>query len=480
MQEKMTLCEMSRLIRNKERSPREVLQETLATIRKEDGVIHAFLCLSEEKALQRAKELEDRMMRGEKVGSLVGLPVAIKDNCCTKGITTTCGSRMLLDFVPDYTATAVERLENAGAIVVGKTNMDEFAMGSTTETSAFGVTRNPRDVARVPGGSSGGSAAAVASGEVLGAIGSDTGGSIRQPASHCGVVGIKPTYGRVSRRGLIAYASSLDQIGPVAGNVSDCTMLLDALCGWDAGDSTSVKMPEQTSFFASLSEGVKGLRIGIPREWLESQLEAGVYQSVLLAAQTLETQGAVVELCSLPEMEYAVPAYYVIACGEAASNLARFDGIRYGHRTTSYENLQEMYCKTRSEGFGTEVKRRILCGNFMLSAGYYDAYYRRAMQTRRRISASFAKAFATYDVLLAPVAPTTAPLLGESLSTPLKMYEQDAFTVAASLAGLPAMSVPCGFSTVSGVDLPVGIQLIGDLWQERKMLRVACAIERRG
>lgn len=471
---KTSVVDLSQRIRRRELSPTEAVTETFAAIRLREPQLHAFISLAEEQAFARARDVEHQMASGGKLGVLAGVPVAIKDNCCTKGIVTTCGSRMLEDFVPTYSAVAVERLEAAGAIVVGKTNMDEFAMGSTTETSVFGATKNPWDLSRVPGGSSGGSAAAVAAGLVPCALGSDTGGSIRLPAAHCGVVGIKPTYGRVSRRGLIAYASSLDQIGPIAGDVRDCATLLEVLSGWDAGDSTSVKREDSTTFTASLKQEIAGLRVGIPREWLEAQLEESVRQGVLLAASYLEAQGARVELFSLKDMEYAVPAYYVIACGEAASNLARYDGIRYGFRANEFENLQELYCRTRSGGFGAEVKRRILCGNFVLSAGFYDAYYRKALQARAKMQLSFDRAFASFDILLSPVAPTTAPLLGESLRSPMDMYLQDVFTVAVNLAGLPAMSVPC---TPQGASLPVGVQLIANRWQEETLLRAGYALE---
>ena len=375
--------------------------------------------------------------------------------------------------MPQYNAEVIDRLEKAGLVIIGKTNMDEFAMGSTTETSAYGITRNPWNLEHVPGGSSGGSCAAVAAGEAYLALGSDTGGSIRQPSSFCGVTGIKPTYGTVSRYGLIAYGSSLDQIGPIAKDVTDCATILETITSYDKKDSTSVKR-EETDFTSALVDDVKGMKIGIPRDYLGEGLDPEVKEAILAAAKTLEEKGAIVEEFDLSLVEYAIPAYYVIAAAEASSNLARFDGVKYGYRTKEYEGLHNMYKKSRSEGFGPEVKRRIMLGSFVLSSGYYDAYYLKALRTKALIKQAFDKAFATYDVILGPAAPTTAPKLGESLSDPLKMYLGDVYTVSVNLAGLPGISVPCG---VDSKGLPIGLQLIGDCFKEKNIIRAAYSFE---
>ena len=401
------------------------------------------------------------------------MPVAIKDNMCTKGLLTTCSSKILYNFVPTYTAEAILNLEKAGAVILGKTNMDEFAMGSTTETSAYGVTKNPWNTGHVPGGSSGGSCAAVAAEECSYALGSDTGGSIRQPSSFCGVTGIKPTYGTVSRYGLIAYGSSLDQIGPIAKDVTDCATILEAIASHDVKDSTSVQR-EDYDFTAALVDDVRGMKIGIPRDYFGDGLDPEVKAAVLGAAKKLEEKGAIVEEFDLSLVEYAIPAYYVIACAEASSNLARFDGVKYGYRTEQYDGLHNMYKKTRSEGFGAEAKRRIMLGSFVLSSGYYDAYYLKALRTKALIKQAFDKAFEKYDVILGPAAPTTAPKLGESLSDPLKMYLGDIYTISVNLAGLPGITLPCG-TDQSG--LPIGLQLIGDCFAEKKIIRAAYAYE---
>ena len=401
------------------------------------------------------------------------MPVAIKDNMCTKGLLTTCSSKILYNFVPTYTAEAVLNLEKAGAVILGKTNMDEFAMGSTTETSAYGVTKNPWNTGHVPGGSSGGSCAAVAAEECSYALGSDTGGSIRQPSSFCGVTGIKPTYGTVSRYGLIAYGSSLDQIGPIAKDVTDCATILEAIASHDVKDSTSVQR-EDYDFTTALVDDVRGMKIGIPRDYFGDGLDPEVKAAVLGAAKKLEEKGAIVEEFDLSLVEYAIPAYYVIACAEASSNLARFDGVKYGYRTEQYDGLHNMYKKTRSEGFGAEAKRRIMLGSFVLSSGYYDAYYLKALRTKALIKQAFDKAFEKYDVILGPAAPTTAPKLGESLSDPLKMYLGDIYTISVNLAGLPGITLPCG-TDQSG--LPIGLQLIGDCFAEKKIIRAAYAYE---
>ena len=411
-------------------------------------------------------------------GPLAGVPVAIKDNMCTEGVLTTCSSRILGNFIPTFTAEAVKNLEKAGAVMIGKTNMDEFAMGSTTETSAYGVTRNPWNTEHVPGGSSGGSAAAVAAEECFFALGSDTGGSIRQPASFCGVVGMKPTYGTVSRYGLIAYGSSLDQIGPLTKDVTDCATVMEAIASHDTKDSTSIDraaIGKDTDFTSALIEDVKGMKIGIPRDYFGDGLDSEVKEAVLAAAKALEAKGAIVEEFDLSLVEYAIPTYYTIAAAEASSNLERFDGIKYGYRTSEYEGLHNMYKRTRSEGFGPEVKRRIMLGSFVLSSGYYDAYYLKALRVKAMIRKAFDDAFSKYDLILGPVAPTTAPKLGESLSDPLKMYLGDIYTISVNLAGLPGISVPCG---VDSQGLPIGMQLLADSFEEKKLIQAAYTYEK--
>ncbi len=469
----MTALELGRKIKDKEVTAVEAAEASLAQIRKVEGTVHAYVTVDEEGALLRAKQAQEKIEAGELAGPLAGVPVAVKDNICTKGMRTTCSSRMLENFVPTYSADAAERLTDAGAVILGKTNMDEFAMGSTTETSAFGVTRNPWNPEHVPGGSSGGSCAAVAAGECFLALGSDTGGSIRQPSSFCGVTGIKPTYGTVSRYGLIAYGSSLDQIGPVGRDVADCAALLEVLAAHDCRDSTSVARKD-TDFTAALADDVKGMRIGIPADYLGEGLDAGVRRAVLEAAQVLKERGAVVEQFDLSLVEYAIPAYYVIASAEASSNLSRFDGVKYGYRCEDAEGLHHMYKKTRSEGFGPEVKRRIMLGSFVLSSGYYDAYYLKALRTKALIKKAFDEAFAKYDVILGPAAPYTAPRLGESLSDPIQMYLGDIYTISVNLAGLPGMTVPCGMDAKG---LPIGLQLIGDCFKEKNILRAGYAFE---
>lgn len=470
---KMTALELGRKIRSGDITVPEATQAVLERIRTQEPAIHAYVTVDEEGALKRAAQVQARVQDRTLVSPLAGVPVAVKDNLCTKGLRTTCGSNILYNFAPTYTAEAVLNLEKAGAVVLGKTNMDEFAMGSTTETSAFGVTRNPRNTDHVPGGSSGGSCAAVAAGECFYALGSDTGGSIRQPSAFCGVTGIKPTYGTVSRYGLIAYGSSLDQVGPVAKNVSDCAAVLEAIASYDKKDSTSIPRKD-LDFTSALVDDVKGMKIGIPRDYLGEGLDHEVREGVMRAAGVLKDRGAVVEEFDLSLVEYAIPAYYVIASAEASSNLSRFDGVKYGLRAKEYEGLHQMYKKSRSEGFGPEVKRRIMLGSFVLSSGYYDAYYLKALRTKALIKQAFDKAFRDYDVILGPAAPTTAPKLGESLKDPLKMYLGDIYTVSVNLAGIPAMTVPCG--TDSG-GLPIGLQLMGDCFQEKKIIRAAYTFE---
>ena len=470
---KMTALELGRKIRSGDITVPEATQAVLERIRTQEPAIHAYVTVDEEGALKRAAQVQARIQDRTLVSPLAGVPVAVKDNLCTKGLRTTCGSNILYNFAPTYTAEAVLNLEKAGAVVLGKTNMDEFAMGSTTETSAFGATKNPWNPEHVPGGSSGGSCGAVAANECFYALGSDTGGSIRQPSAFCGVTGIKPTYGTVSRYGLIAYGSSLDQVGPVAKNVSDCAAVLEAIASYDKKDSTSIPRKD-LDFTSALVDDVKGMKIGIPRDYLGEGLDHEVREGVMRAAGVLKDRGAVVEEFDLSLVEYAIPAYYVIASAEASSNLSRFDGVKYGLRAKEYEGLHQMYKKSRSEGFGPEVKRRIMLGSFVLSSGYYDAYYLKALRTKALIKQAFDKAFRDYDVILGPAAPTTAPKLGESLKDPLKMYLGDIYTVSVNLAGIPAMTVPCG--TDSG-GLPIGLQLMGDCFQEKKIIRAAYTFE---
>lgn len=469
----LTAVELGRKIKEKEVTVEEAVTAALDAIEKREAQVHSFVTVDREGALKRAKEVQAKIDAGELTGPLAGVPVAIKDNMCTKGLLTTCSSKILYNFVPTYTAEAVLNLEKAGAVILGKTNMDEFAMGSTTETSAYGVTKNPWNTGHVPGGSSGGSCAAVAAEECSYALGSDTGGSIRQPSSFCGVTGIKPTYGTVSRYGLIAYGSSLDQIGPIAKDVTDCATILEEIASHDVKDSTSVQR-EDYDFTSALVDDVRGMKIGIPRDYFGDGLDPEVKVAVLGAAKKLEEKGAIVEEFDLSLVEYAIPAYYVIACAEASSNLARFDGVKYGYRTEQYDGLHNMYKKTRSEGFGAEAKRRIMLGSFVLSSGYYDAYYLKALRTKALIKQAFDKAFEKYDVILGPAAPTTAPKLGASLSDPLKMYLGDIYTISVNLAGLPGITLPCG-TDQSG--LPIGLQLIGDCFAEKKIIRAAYAYE---
>ena len=469
----LTAVELGKKIKAKEITVVDAVKASLEQIKKLEPVVHAYVTVDEEGALKRAEEVQRLIDDGTLTGPLAGVPVAIKDNMCTKDLLTTCSSKILYNFVPTFSAEAVINLEKAGAVILGKTNMDEFAMGSTTETSAYGVTRNPWDPEHVPGGSSGGSCAAVAAEECFFALGSDTGGSIRQPSSFCGVTGIKPTYGTVSRYGLIAYGSSLDQIGPIARDVTDCATILETISSYDKKDSTSIPR-EDMDFTSALVDDVKGMRIGIPRDYLGEGLDEEVKEAILKAAKVLEDKGAIVEEFDLGLVKYAIPAYYVIASAEASSNLSRFDGVKYGLRAKEYEGLHEMYKKSRSEGFGEEVKRRIMLGSFVLSSGYYDAYYLKALRTKALIKKEFDKAFEKYDVILGPAAPSTAPKLGESLSDPLKMYLGDIYTISVNLAGLPGMTVPCGKDSAG---LPIGLQLIGDCFQEKKIIRAGYAFE---
>ena len=485
----LSAVELGRLIKEGRATAVEAMQAVLEQIDKSEELYNCYVTVDREKALKKAAEVQHKIESGELSGPLAGVPVAVKDNLCTEGMTTTCSSRILGNFIPAYSAEAVLKLEQAGAVMIGKTNMDEFAMGSTTETSAFGPTRNPRGPEHVPGGSSGGSAAAVAAGECFFALGSDTGGSIRQPASHCGVVGMKPTYGTVSRYGLVAYGSSLDQIGPLCKTVEDCAVVLETIAGpvytdrKTVSDSTLI-VREDTDFTSALKKDVKGMRIGIPKAYIPEAgnnektgtggLSPEVRGAVLKAAELLEANGAVVETFDLGLVDYAIPAYYTIAAAEASSNLERFDGIKYGCRDENAQELHQMYKETRSRGFGDEVKRRIMLGSFVLSSGYYDAYYLKALRVKAMIKKAFDEAFEKYDCILGPVAPTTAPKLGESLTDPIQMYLGDIYTISVNLAGLPAISVPCG---TDGSGLPIGLQLIGDCFQEKKLLQIAYTYE---
>ena len=470
----LTALELGKKIQAGEVTAPEAAAAALRRIREMEPSIHAYVTVDEEGAMAQAETVQREIEAGRLSGPLAGVPVAIKDNICTEGLRTTCSSKILEHFVPAYTAQAAEQLKKAGAVILGKTNMDEFAMGSTTETSAFGPTRNPWNTDHVPGGSSGGSCAAVAAKEWFYALGSETGGSIRQPSSFCGVTGIKPTYGTVSRWGLIAYGSSLDQIGPIAKDVADCAAILEVIAGRDVKDATSMER-QDTDFTAALTKDVRGMRIGIPASYFGEGLDPEVAGAVKEAARVLADAGAVVEEFDLGLVDYAIPAYYVIASAEASSNLSRFDGVKYGFRAADYEGLHDMYKKTRSQGFGPEVKRRIMLGSFVLSSGYYDAYYLKALRTKALIKREFDKAFASYDCILAPAAPSTAPRLGESLQDPLKMYLGDIYTISVNLAGLPGMTVPCGKDSKG---LPIGLQLIGDCFKEKHIIRAAYTFER--
>ena len=467
---KHSAVELQDLIKKKEVSIEELTAESYKRISKVDGEVQAFLALNEEQATAQAKEMDQ--VPFEERGPLFGMPIGVKDNIVTEGIETTCASKILEGFNPIYDATVVHKLRNAGLVTIGKLNMDEFAMGSSNENSAFKNTRNPWNLNHVPGGSSGGSAAAVAAGEVPFSLGSDTGGSIRQPASFCGVVGMKPTYGRVSRFGLVAFASSLDQIGPVTRNVEDNAFLLEAISGLDANDSTSADV-EVPSFTKSLTGDIKGLRIAVPKEYLGQGVGEASKQSVLDALKVLESLGATWEEVSLPHSKYALAAYYLLSSSEASSNLARFDGIRYGFRADNVENLMELYKETRAQGFGNEVKRRIMLGTYSLSAGSYDAYYKKAQQVRTLIKQDFDNVFDKYDVIIGPTTPTPAFKIGENVKDPLTMYANDILTIPVNLAGVPGISIPCGFSD----GLPLGLQIIGKYFDEATIYRVAHAYE---
>jgi len=472
-----TIYEASEMLRQGALTSSELTESLLAQADRADSRVKAYLRLTPDLALAQAEQADARFADWRSKGGdapprLMGIPLAVKDVLCTRGVPTTCGSRILENFVPPYDAAAVENLAAQGAVMLGKTNLDEFAMGSSTENSAYFATHNPWDLGRVPGGSSGGSAAAVAAGMALGALGTDTGGSVRQPASLCGVVGLKPTYGRVSRWGLIAFASSLDQIGPLAKDVRDCAILLQALAGHDSRDSTSVQVPVP-DYSAGLTGDIRGLRIGVPVEYFIEGIQPGVERAVRDALSTLEDLGAQVEEISLPHTKYALPVYYLIAPAEASANLARYDGVKYGFSAPDAQNVWDMIRKTRGQGFGAEVKRRIMLGTYALSAGYYGAYYLRAQKVRALIKRDFDRVFETVDVLACPTSPTVAFRLGERIEDPLQMYLSDIFTLACSLAGICGISVPCGFSD----GLPVGLQIMGNVFDEPAILRVAHAYE---
>ena len=469
----LTIQEAHELLRKKEISSQDLTQAILDRINAVDEAVGAYITVDGEMAMAQAKIADKEISKGN-IRPLTGIPIALKDLICTKGLLTTCGSKILDNFIPPYDATVVKKLRKENAIIVGKLNMDEFAMGSSNEYSGFKLTRNPWDLTRIPGGSSGGAAAAIAADMCVGALGSDTGGSIRQPASHCGVVGLKPTYGRVSRFGLVAFASSLDQIGPITKNVTDSAILMNIISAYDASDSTSVPedVPDYTSF---LENGLKGMVAGIPKEYTETQgLDPDVSTAVENAVRKIRDLGAECVEISLPHSEYVVAAYYIIAPSEASSNLARYDGVKYGYRDKEKTYLMDMYKSTRSKGFGPEVQRRILLGTYSLSAGYYDAYYRKASQVRTLIIDDFKKAFTTCDVILSPVAPTPAFKIGEKVDDPLTMYLSDIFTLSANLAGIPGISVPCGFSSEG---LPVGFQIMARHFDEGKLLKVAYNFE---
>ncbi len=465
---KKSLKELSDLVKSKEVKPSEILHSFIERKNQVEPKIKAYITDLEEQALEEAKKRDEEITQLENIPDLFGLPIAIKDNILTKNIRTTCASKMLENFIPVYNATVIDKLGKQGFIITGKTNLDEFAMGSSTENSAFFPTRNPWDLERVPGGSSGGSAAVVAAGIVPTSLGSDTGGSIRQPAAFCGVVGLKPTYGRVSRYGLVAFASSLDQIGPFGRTVEDVAMLMNVISGRDEKDSTSrdISVP---NFLECLNKDVKNLKIGIPKEFFTTDLNPEMKDIILNAVKQLEKEGMIVEEISLPYTKYAIETYYIIAPSEASSNLARFDGVRYGYRTKNYSDLEEMYSKSRDEGFGPEVKRRIMIGTYALSSGYYDAYYLKAQKVRTLIYQDFMNAFKNVDVIITPTTPDVAFKLGEKSQDPIQMYLSDIFTVSVNMATVPALSIPCGFKD----NLPVGMQIIGKPYDEETILKVA-------
>jgi len=468
----LTLHDAGEKLRKHELSSQELTLAAFQRIGETDDKIHAYITLCRDGALEQAKQADERLKRGGNTPPLLGIPIAVKDNFLTRGLRTTCASKILGDFMPPYDATAISRIRAAGAVITGKTNLDEFAMGSSAENSAFFPTRNPWDGERVPGGSSGGSAAAVAADQCIAALGTDTGGSIRQPAAFCGVVGLKPAYGRVSRYGIIAFASSMDQVGPLTKDVRDCALMLEAIAGHDPADSTSADRPVPR-YSEALTGDVKGLRLGVPKEYFITGIAPEVERAVRDAIRLLEKNGAVVEEISLPHTEYAVAVYYIVATAETSSNLARYDGMRFGHRAGG-KDLLETYMLSREEGFGPEVKRRIMLGTYALSAGYYDAYYLKAQRVRALIKQDFDEAFQRCDAIVTPTAPTTAFKIGEKIADPLQMYLSDIYTISVNLAGLPALSLPCGFD---GDGMPIGLQIIGKHFDEATVLRLAHAYE---
>ena len=470
----LTAHEIRDMIKEKKISSKEVTQSALDRIAQVEDKVESFVTVLADEALAQAETVDKKIAAGEDAGPLAGVPMALKDNMCTKDILTTCSSKMLYNFKPPYNATVTDKLADAGTVLLGKVNMDEFAMGSSTENSYFKKTKNPYDITKVPGGSSGGSAACVAADEAYFSLGSDTGGSIRQPASLCGCVGMKPTYGSVSRFGLIAFASSLDQIGPLAKDVTDCAMVLNQIAGYDPKDSTSVNVAHP-DFEKALTGDVKGLKIGVPQEYFGAGISAETAAAVNAALSNMKSVGAECSDMSLPLNEYALPAYYMISSAEASSNLARFDGVKYGFRAEKFDDLVDLYRQTRSEGFGAEVKRRIMIGTYALSSGYYDAYYKKAQQVRTMIMNDFAKAFETYDVLITPASPTTAFGIGEKTSDPIQMYMADICTVSVNIGGLPAIVIPCGYDAAG---LPIGIQIIGKPFDEATVLNTAYALEK--
>ncbi|MBI2987474.1 MAG: Asp-tRNA(Asn)/Glu-tRNA(Gln) amidotransferase subunit GatA [Deltaproteobacteria bacterium] len=468
----LTLHELHGKLKKREVSSVEVTESVFRRISATEDKLHSYITLCRDKAIAEAKQADERLGKGGESSPLLGIPLALKDIFLTQGVLTTCASKILGNFVPPYDGTAVRKLKEAGAVAVGKTNMDEFAMGSSTENSAIAITHNPWKLDRVPGGSSGGSAAAVAADQCIAALGTDTGGSIRQPAACCGIVGLKPTYGRVSRYGIIAFASSLDQVGPMTKNVTDCALMLEAVAGYDPSDSTSVNAPVP-AYASFLNGDAKGLRVGIPKEYFIPGMQPEVEQAVKEAIRVLEKNGIRIEKVSLPHTEYAVAVYYIIATAEASSNLARYDGMKYGYRALA-RDLTETYTRSREQGFGAEVKRRIMLGTYALSAGYYDAYYLKAQRVRTLVKKDFEAAFRKCDAIITPTAPTTAFKIGEKTQDPLQMYLSDIFTISANLAGLPAISVPCGFDAEG---LPIGMQIIGRHFDEATILRLAFAYE---
>jgi len=473
----LSIKEIQKSLVSGDRSAVEITQAHLALIHKLEPQLHSFITVTEEFAIAQAEKIDNQIAAGEPLSLLSGVPIGIKDNMCTQGILTTCGSKMLQNFIPPYESTVTQKLANLGAVMVGKTNLDEFAMGGSSETSAMGGTANPWDVSRVPGGSSGGSAAAVSAGECVVAVGSDTGGSIRQPASFCGIVGIKPTYGLVSRFGLVAFASSLDQVGSFGRSVEDTAILLEAIAGYDPKDSTSIKVdiPKYSELLTpDLTQSLKGKKIGVIKETFGEGLNSEVDDAVRKAIAHLESMGAEIQEISCPRFRYGLPTYYIIATSEASANLARYDGVKYGLRGESAENLLNMYCQTREQGFGAEVKRRIMIGTYVLSAGYYDAYYLKAQKVRTLIKQDFDRAFENVDILISPTAPTTAFKSGSKAEDPLSMYLLDLMTIPANLAGLPGLSLPCGFDAQG---LPIGLQMVGNVLREDTLLQVAYAYE---